>query len=233
MELKLAENPDGKFYVYEGDYIGDQLLVGERWEPWVLDAIAGCADDQKIFIDVGAFIGTHTVFAARCYKHVHAFEPYPAFAEVLRRNIELNGLDNVTVHEVALGNDGPRTVRMFDFDDLAEKQAVNLGGLSRLVRNEERSIRVPQQTLDSFRFRGVGAIKIDTQGTEYRVLRGASTTLIKCKPIVFLEGVQRQLEEHRDSFANIRTFLRDHNYQFNRLKKNVSDFMVTPKRGSR
>lgn len=231
MKVELAENRDGKFYVFDGDYIGKKLLAGERWEPWVLDCIAGVSDRRKVFIDVGAFIGTHTVFAAHRYQHVHAFEPYPAFAEILRRNIELNELTNVTVHEVALGNDDGRTVRMHDFGQVAEiDEDTNFGGLSRVVRGATTGVRVPQKTLDGFRFKNIAAIKIDTQGTEYRVLQGGNNTIRKQKPFIFLEGVNRQLDEQGDSFTDIRQFFRDRNYNLNRIRRNVGDFMGVPKR---
>jgi len=230
MELKLAETPDGKFFVYEGDYIGDMLLAGERWEPWVLDAIAGCADRSKVFIDAGGFYGTHAVFAASRFKHVHVFEPYPDFAKILRRNLALNGVTNVTVHEMALGRD-ERSVRMLDFANIDEIHPMNLGGLSSLTRQQDHSISASQVTLDSQMIANVGVIKIDTQGTEFRVLEGSRETIGRYRPIVFIEGSEKQLAVYGDSFRDVRRFFVNRKYKrLIRLKKNCADFMGVPKR---
>lgn len=228
MKIKLAENADGKFYVYEGDYIGDRLLRGERWEPWVMAPILDKSDDSKVFIDVGAFIGTHTVVAARKYKHVHAFEPYPEFAGLLRRNVELNGLKNVTVHEVAISDDDGNA-NLHDFKNIEDQEPVNLAGVSHVLRDHS-GIRVAKNRLDTFGFKNVRMIKIDVQGLEYKALQGARNTIKTNKPVVLVEGSQRLLVDYGDSFTDIRDYFHRMNYnRLERLRKNCMDFMGVPK----
>lgn len=230
MELVQAENPDGKWWVYDDDYIGRELIAGERWEPWVLDAIAKHANRKTgVFVDVGAYIGTHAIPAARLFKRVIAFEPYPLFANLLRRNVALNELDNVTVKELALGIDN-RSVSMHKMVDPATAEfPQNYAGDSRLVHGGTAGVRVTQHSLDHYKLSVCTVLKIDTQGTEFRVLKGAVQTIRRCRPIVFIEGSQRLLEEYRDSFADIRRFLRQHHYHIDRLRKNTADFVGVPR----
>lgn len=233
MKVVLADTPDGKFYVYDEDYIGQILLSGQRWEPWVLDAVAGCADRSRSYIDAGAYIGTHTVFAAKRFSHVHAFEPYPEFAELLQWNIKLHGLTNVTVYTSALGDGSQRTVRMQNFSDLSLRGKTNLGGLSKVLQQpEEDSLYVNQNRIDSYGFKNVGVLKVDTQGTELQVLKGGIGTIRLWRPVVFVEGCQRLLEEQGDSFVGVRNFFQSLGFynRLKRLRKNVGDFVGMPKR---
>jgi len=60
--------------------------------------------DTDIMLDIGAHIGSVTIPAARKVKHVYAIEPL--YTEELRENIRKNGLTNVTVLPIAIGERG-------------------------------------------------------------------------------------------------------------------------------
>ena len=64
--------------------------------------------DTDILLDVGAHIGSVTIPAARKVKHVYAIEPL--YTEELQENIRLNGLTNVTILPIAIGNRGTITL---------------------------------------------------------------------------------------------------------------------------
>lgn len=229
MQIISVENPDGKWFVYDNDYIGRELEAGERWEPWVLDAMKEHSNPEGVFVDVGAYIGTHTVPAARWFRSVIAYEPYPLFGELLRRNIELNELSNVDVRCKAVGEDC-RTIRMFNMGDPLETDLpMNYAGDSTisLHRNSD-DICAEQISLDSEKL-DCAVLKIDTQGTEFRVLLGAKETIKRCRPVVFVEGSQKLLEQYRDSFADIRRLLRTYKYHIERIRKNTADFIGIPK----
>ena len=124
-----------------------------------------------VFYDVGANIGSYTLLAAAAGADVRAFEPSPATAARLQRNVELNQLrGRVEVHECALGSD-ERTVEFSRGADTTNHVLApgESGG---------EADRVQMRRFDDF-FRGdrPGFVKIDVEGFEQQVLSGASQAL--------------------------------------------------------
>jgi FkbM family methyltransferase len=125
-----------------------------------------------LFLDVGANIGSYTILASGvCKAAVWAFEPDPSTVRSLKRNVELNDLNNfVTVYEFALGStegEVPFTVGQ----DTVNRVATNARG---------KNIRmVNQQPLDALNRADTHPImiKMDVEGYEEEVLRGAQRLL--------------------------------------------------------
>jgi FkbM family methyltransferase len=87
--------------------------------------------DTDILLDIGAHIGSVTIPAARKVKHVFAIEPI--FTEELRENVRLNGLTNVTILSLALGNGEKVNLSFFvskktDIQTHTFKEIVNMCG---------------------------------------------------------------------------------------------------------
>jgi len=147
-------------------------------------------------VDVGAHDGAFTLpFAALPGATVHAFEPLPqAFA---RLRAAVGDTPNVTLHAAALGDhEGEITLRLPVLDGVAQEQWGSItkayAGLD--ARVVEATHTVPLRTLDSLALRDVTAIKLDAEGAEYEVLRGARDTLARCRPILSLELEERHRE---------------------------------------
>lgn len=161
-----------------------------------VDAIAAGA---TVF-DVGANVGFYTVLAARRVGEegtVHCFEPFPENLQTLRRHIDLNHCQNVTVHEVAVSD----TSGMCRF---AAGDCPETGKLDEEGDVEVQVIRIDEET-SSGRLPCPDVIKIDVEGAEGNVLLGAKDTLLSHKPILLvaihgssvLREVQAILEECR------------------------------------
>jgi FkbM family methyltransferase len=124
---------------------------------------------SDVFLDVGANVGSYTVLAsAVCGARTIAFEPDPHTAEDLRRNIEVNALDDlVEVHEVALGSAA---------GDAAF--TVGRGPANRIAVSGEASQIVPMRRLDDIPgAREATLIKLDVEGYGADVLAGAYDAL--------------------------------------------------------
>jgi FkbM family methyltransferase len=135
------------------------------------DAIGRLAlNERSVVVDIGANIGAMTKIFARRAKVVHAFEPSPRALEYL----ELNADDNVIIHPVALSDHAG--VGLFE-----ERESLDRSSLS------DHGIEVPVRTLDSFDLKP-DLIKIDVEGFEPEVLRGAQATL-KHGPILLFEAL--------------------------------------------
>lgn len=168
------------------DPIGDKMRRGVCYEPDLLDDIRGRVTPGSLAIDIGAHIGTHTLWlAAVCGCRVVSYEPVPELAAKLRANVSANHLeDRVQVIQCALS-------------DLAgQGEMVNPGinsGQSRLVPGPEGSVTVA--ALDSFCWRDVAVMKIDVEHHEMRVLAGAEQTVAQWMPLLYVEGNKRKLDE--------------------------------------
>ena len=125
-----------------------------------------CKDNSIKFntvIDVGAWCGTWSLAVGPLAKNIIAFEPDELHFQCLQKN----KLSNMTCYNFALGS---------------KEQQV---GLSRDTFTQAKHIIdkgiIQMQTLDSYNFTDVDFIKIDVEGYEMEVLRGADDTLQKTK----------------------------------------------------
>ncbi|HWH13666.1 MAG TPA: FkbM family methyltransferase [Miltoncostaeaceae bacterium] len=131
-----------------------------------------------LVVDVGANVGFFTLLAAAAVGpggRVHALEPIPANAEVLERNLALNGLRNVAVRRAAAGDHEGEIRLGLDHPDPGER-----GVSGHYTEGGAReAIAVPVVTLDALLAGGPPArlVKIDVEGAEPRVLAGMARTL--------------------------------------------------------
>ena len=148
------------------------------------------------FIDVGANKGDFTLLAARLAGNsgtVISIEPAPDNHSILQRSIELNDYTNIRVLHVALS----------DRDGTANLQIGSTSGSHTLSPefNGLRTVAVPTRTLDGVvaeqQLGSVDMIKIDVQGLELAVLRGASQTLRANPGIILLLDLPKQSEKRR------------------------------------
>ena len=96
----------GKMLVRTDDLLGRVLAISGIHEPNVTSAFRAALEPGDVCLDIGAHVGYYTVLAARLVGsegHVYAFEPSPTNYKRLLANVELNGFDNVTASELAVG----------------------------------------------------------------------------------------------------------------------------------
>ena len=125
---------------------------------------------EDVFIDVGSNVGSYTILAsAEIGAKTISIEPVPSTFNFLTNNISLNNIsDLVDVHNIALGSRNG-SIRFTIHQDTVNHVAIN---------NEKDSIEVLVDTLDSvIRERNPCLIKIDVEGYESEVLKGADITL--------------------------------------------------------
>ena len=157
---------------------------------------------DKASIDVGANIGFYTATLAKLTPMVHAFEPSPRLARLLRKST----LPNVRVHEQALSDRrGTATLRTpVDKDKLL---ATSLATLENNVFDKFTEETVSLSVLDDVISEPVGFIKIDVEGHELKVLRGTLRIIETYKPVFLVECEERHgtgnVRGLFDFFANI------------------------------
>lgn len=154
---------------------------GHEWEYFMQQYIMRYASKDAISLDVGANIGVHAITMAKYSKRVIAFEPQPHVAQILRENVGHFG--NVEVREVALGDT--------ENDVYLEPAGDNVGNVA--VSATRTARKATQITLDSLDFGPdvIGLMKIDIEGYEPQMLKGAMETIRKHKPVILLEDFVR------------------------------------------
>ncbi|HEY8210640.1 MAG TPA: FkbM family methyltransferase [Myxococcaceae bacterium] len=159
-------------------------------EPELWALLRGMVGPRDVVLDIGSFLGVYGMAMARWGARVFAFEPTPAVARTLRRHVELNGLsDRVTVNEVALGA-APGSVTFHQHDE-PYRNAVSAHDPKGAPRG---TVEVQMTTVDEFcRARALRPtlIRMDVQGLEAEVLRGARQTLAACR-----DGFRAVVEVH-------------------------------------
>ena len=208
VDVAIADARYGRLaYFRRDDPIGASLRMYGEWAQLELDVLLRFVGPGDTVVDVGANVGTHTTAFANGVGtggRVIAFEPQPRVFELLERNVQANGYDNVSLYRFALGAE--RSVRYAPPTDYAAH--VNVGAVSLLSDAEESSHPVDVVTLDSFELDAVRLIKIDVEGMECDVLRGAVRTLRRCRPVVSVEC------NSAEAGAAVLTLLADAEYTF-------------------
>jgi len=153
-------------------------------------------------VDVGANIGSHAIFAAQLVSpngKVLAFEADPDTLAVLQENLTSNGISNAEAHQQCVSDHQG----LSDFNinaDSAKNSMVRLG---------TKVISIPTDRLDNLIPHGVPVdlLKIDVEGADYLVLKGAVETLAgKPPPVIVLETSENR--------ADIIALLSGYGYRF-------------------
>lgn len=138
--------------------------------------------DFGLAIDVGANIGLWSVPLSKVFRQVISFEPVNSNFECLRRNVE--SLSNVTIYKQGLSDrDGTLSIQIPEkADNCGAYSIIDFKGYEDSLIEEEIQVR----TLDSFELTP-NLVKIDTQGFEEFVIRGAMKTLMTSRPVIVTE----------------------------------------------
>ena len=165
------------------DHLGAAIRSGQTF--YELDVLMKCRElylPGTTIIDVGANIGNHSVFfGAILNAPVHAFEPYRPSHNLLELNIAANDLDSrIVPHFCAIGaDDGTGSMQPGLPGNLGTAK-VSFGAGDTLVRS-----------LDSLAITGpIGMMKVDVEGAEVPVLRGAAALIRTWLPDIMVEAGQ-------------------------------------------
>jgi FkbM family methyltransferase len=195
--------------------VTDILLATGSFEEAELGIMISALVEDSVVVDVGANVGLFTIAAATAASGVtvHAFEPVPDTCASLEANVTRNGVaGRVCVNRVALADhDG---VGYMTRDYHASNYLTEAG-------SSEEKVRVPVRTLDSYvAERALGRLdflKVDVEGRELSVLKGATATITRFHPHVLVEIFEKdsrfrdRVLEGRDDVVR---FMHERGYSF-------------------
>ena len=142
-----------------------------------IELIPWLCDKHSIAIDIGAHHGLYFPNLSIYSKFVHAFEPNPDLYSFVSRAY---GLKNIKTHPIALSDKNGESILRIPESllGLATIEPENTLNSSEIPTQEKiKEIKVETRTLDSYSFDSVSFIKVDVEGHEFAVLKGAENIL--------------------------------------------------------
>lgn len=185
------------------------------FEPRESAVVRGLVRPGDYVMDAGANIGWFSLLASSIVGatgKIFAFEPFGATADHLDRDLALNGVSNVEVHRIALSDSSGKA-------KLTMIERGNIGTASLFARDADEGEIVDTGRLDAIvpkrRFK---LLKMDVEGAELRVLRGAQELLQagRIENILF-EINNAALRRAGSSCAELIAFVKSHGYRIRRI----------------
>ena len=171
------------------DQFIDRSIYFHAYEPCLSRVLSSRLRSGGVFLDVGANIGYYTLMAARkvgSAGRVYAFEPNPPVSSRLAENVVLNGLGNVELHRCALSDASADMCLYVPADEVGNGHA----SLCEQGWTAAERVTVRTQRLDDLllpQLARCDLVKIDAEGAELAVLRGARELVRRFWPDVIVE----------------------------------------------
>lgn len=204
----------GTFLVPEDDLITQQLREYGAHQRGDLNALVAILRDDDVVLDIGAHVGTFAIPVAAhlgSRGRVIAIEAHPDIFRLLTHNIDRNDLgDRIEAHQALLAapNSPPRSAVLL---------TNNTGGTWFQQTSVFARDALAPLTMDAWVERQHGevtptVIKLDVEGAELEILRGADVTVATKRPLLMVEVSRVQLERHGTSVAHLERWFTDHDY---------------------
>ena len=225
----IAGRPDKGIFsrrdvVYELDLaqgIDFAIYLGGMFERSTAVALARLTEPSSLVLDIGANIGAHTLHLASLVGpqgRVMAFEPTDFAFRKLRRNLDLNPSLASRVeafHCFLTASDGGSVPgAIYSSWPLAVESGLHAKHLGREMRTEQARARSLDSVLSECAGRKVQLVKLDVDGFECDVLRGATSMLRDMRPIFVMELAPYVLEERGASLDQLVSYFIPNGYAF-------------------
>lgn len=200
--------------VWANEYIGRRILTVGSFEDDEMARLPSFVRPGDTCVDVGANIGLHTLSLARAVGaggHVFSFEPVRKNALLAQLNCEINNLHNVTMTASPLSDvSGKMLSANLPDNDSSFAFFSETGGMG-----DEGVTRTLDEFCESRAVAAIHFIKIDVEGAEMKILRGASRLLSSpgAPRVVMVEMVDSYLKRFGDNAADAVAFMSTLGYQ--------------------
>lgn len=201
----------GKMVIFAHDYIGIHVNQYGFFEKSALDMIFTFLEPilndllEGVALDIGANIGNHSLYFSSYFVSVIAFEPHPLIYEILRINSMI--VSNIITSNIGLGEKK---------ECLELNENLNNMGSASIKHSwtvETRKVKVDIDRLDDINLEAqkISFMKIDVEGLEASVIRGALKTIRRHQPLILLEQL---LSEFVNGTTESIQLLQDEGYLF-------------------
>jgi FkbM family methyltransferase len=218
-KIKLDVSRDVDKHFYWGEFEVD-----------IINFLKSLLIDCSVFFDIGANIGIYTLLASKHIRKggtVYSFEPSDWAYERLMENLQLNESKNVEVLKIAVSNfTGSKQFY------ICEDDAYN-SLISTPMKEVQKVVEVKSISIDDFciehKIVKIDILKIDVEGADYLVLKGAQNILRSDKPPLIICEFNRNISEgmtlNKDEFVG---FMKELSYKFFKINgKNLFETDLT------
>lgn len=208
--------PGRKIICYPDSSSGGLIIYKRLFDYEEMTYLLEHLKKESIFIDIGANIGDYSLIASSIItkRTIHTFEPFQSVLMRLKENIVLNNIDNIAVHEeVVSDKDG---YEYFDFESESEVNHIT-------YTKTKASSRLKCIKLDTFakseKLEFIDFLKIDVEGAEMKVLKGARHLLKEQKIKTMLLELNKNNQVFGTNNLEIINYLRRLGYKMYQIKK--------------
>ena len=223
----FCKTNNGDFWVSDLDTSQSiELYYFKVWEQHLLDVIDKYVEEGTVAIDAGANFGSISVPISKKLGQdgkLYSFEMSETMTERLVKNLNQNDCGNVEVFNLALSD---KIKEKVFFEEPKEGERHNFGDIK--INKQSKGKEVEATTIDSLDIQGkVSFIKIDCQGYDLKVMKGAKETIKKNKPTIVFEWEEDMSIEFDDTIKDVFNFYSELNYEVTKIKKD--DWIALPK----
>ena len=206
----------------------DDFIVMTRHEDVIIKYFTPKEGD--IVIDIGAHIGLYTIIASKrvgANGKVVAIEANPSNFELLNRNIKVNQLTNIISLNNAVYSKETKLKLYLPGEELGHTTYNTV--MSDRAKNEDKFVEVSANTLDYLlqlkEITDVNWVKIDVEGAEFEVLKGAHNLLLNSRNIVILVEAHGSPNDYR---LKLEEFIRSYNLkiEFEKIYENTGYIII-------
>jgi FkbM family methyltransferase len=160
--------------------------IGKEFEPDSVRLYRALIRQSDVVLDIGANVGCTAILFGDLAATVCAFEPSPSTFSFLQQNVAISGKENVRLHNYGLGSESETATLTFSKNNrsggFVSKTQASAGHVI-----ENIAIRRLDEVVGELGLARIDFIKIDVEGFEGHVLRGANEALAKHRPTVVSE----------------------------------------------
>jgi FkbM family methyltransferase len=220
----IVEDPIVRIDEFNGIFAMDsrsdlfsRVLINMEYEPRLVEVCMQCLDKSRDVIDVGANVGFYTVMFAKALHQgrVISVEPATNALKNLRKNITLNDVSKKVEIFEGVASDTIGELEITTVKGKEEYSSIGVMQHSLVSHLDQVTEIVASITLDELvkqKSINPGFIKVDVEGAENLVFKGAHHTLKEKRPIILSELTDSFLKARGSSAANVLALIRNYDY---------------------
>jgi FkbM family methyltransferase len=225
LENVLCEDPvirvdefQGVFAIGGKSDLFKRIVAENRYEPELSKVCLSYLNPDRDAMDIGANVGFYTVLLAKTLKDrkVLSVEPAPNAVARLKKNIELNGVQNKVIYFDGVVSDhlGEAEIKVV----IGREEFSSMGEMIHpsVAESKYEKIKVSATTVDELVKENnldPGFIKIDVEGMEHKVLNGMHEVLKNKRPVVMTELTDPLLKKNGSSSKEVIRFFESYGYE--------------------
>ncbi len=226
-QLKKRDKP----FIFNSKY-GFKILINpsrdvdtyfyiNNFEKYTMEFFSNIITNNDIILDIGANIGIYSLLSASQIKNnisIYSFEPSDEIYNELIKNIELNGFQNIKCFNTAIGDyEGRIKLKMCKDHAYNTIEEISMRPIIEVV---EKSITTISNFCNQNNIDHIDILKIDVEGAEYRVIKGAELYLIQRRaPIILCEYNRIVHNNNMEILTNLENSLIEYGYVIYYLNK--------------